>query len=175
MIVCSTTAQATFQVSTFTFFRHHPSTTIPSLPRVYKFTRHLSLHRIYSPCRYDEMSTAVLPPARRPHPTHSQNPRGPRSITGASSSSSIAERVPEFQKCAKMPRKLPKLANPPREVDYSIIEQHAPDICKSGTPLSYVRDALAIRGPLCVSICFLLQRSGHLRHAMLTYGKLPII
>lgn len=159
----------------FTFFRHHPSTTIPSLPRAYTFTRHLSLHRTHSPCCYDEMSTAVLPPARRPRPTHSQSPRRLKSTTGSSSSYSTAERVPEFQKCAKLPRKLPKLANPAREVDYSIIEQHAPDICKSGTPLSYVRDALAIRSPLCVSICFMVRRSGHMRHAMLTHGKHPTI
>lgn len=100
------------------------------------------------------MSTAVLSPARRPRPTHTQSSRRSGSVAGSATSSSIAERVPEFQRCAKLPRKLPKLANPPSEVDYSIIEHHAPDICKSGTPLSYVRDALAIRGPLCVSISF---------------------
>jgi hypothetical protein len=121
------------------------------------------------------MSTAVLALGRRPHPTHSQSPRRSRSIAGSSLPPPIPGQVPEFQKCAKLPRKLPKLANPPREVDYSIIEQHAPDICRSGTPLSYVRDALAIRGPLCVSICFLLRRSGRVRHAMLTYKEILFI
>ena len=173
MVVRSITAQATFEVDHLHLRR--PSTPLPSLFRIYTFTRCLSLYKPYSPCRCDEMSTAVLPPARRPHPTHTRSSRRSGSIAGSSVSSSIVERVPEFQKCAKMPRNLPKLANPPREVDYSIVEQHAPDICKSGTPLVYIRDALAIRGPLYVSICFLLRWSRNVRHPMLTYGNITIV
>ena len=159
--------------STFPTFTRNPSSTpIPFPSYIYNLIRRLSLCRTRSPCRCDEMSTAVLPLARRPRPAHSRGSKRPRSIAAPPASSVVAERVPEFQKCAKLPRKLPKLVNPPREVDYSIIEQHAPDICKSGTPLSYVRDALAIRGPLCVSVCFLFRWNEYMRHAMLTSGDI---
>lgn len=144
----------TVHLSTFPTFICNP------FPYLHIYTSPVLVQNIFLLISDDEMSTAVLPPARRLPPIQSRSSKRSRSVVGSSTSSSVGERVPEFQKCAKLPRKLPKLTKPPREVDYSIIEQHAPDICKSGTPLSYVRDALAVRGPLYVSTCFLLRWSG---------------